>query len=151
MLFSAGIIPYRFNKNGEMEFFLGHPGGNHWYNGNLWMFLKGCTIGDENWKDTAWREFSEESNVTLPEELKEKLIPLGSVIQNRHKTTIAFGLEFGDIDAEKCHSNIADDGSCYEIDAYEWMNFKKVKEVTHPSHIGFYEQLIKIYDDDYQG
>lgn len=149
MLYSAGIIPFRFNKDGEMEFFLGHPGGNHWRNRHLWMFLKGCVSGDESWQETALREFKEESKAKLPEDAISKLIPLGSVLQNTHKTTIAFGIEFGDINPEECSSNMAEDGSCYEIDAYEWMNFDKVKEVTHPTHIGFYEQLISMFNENY--
>lgn len=148
MLYSAGIIPFRFNENGEMEFFLGHPGGNHWRSRHLWMFLKGCVSGEESWQETAIREFTEESKVEFPyDDVESKLIPLGSVLQNSRKTTIAFGLEYGDIDPKKCSSNLSEDGSCYEIDAYEWMNFDKVKEVTHPTHIGFYEQLMQMFNE----
>ena len=30
MEYSSGIIPFRKNKNGEIEFFVGHPGGVGW-------------------------------------------------------------------------------------------------------------------------
>lgn len=39
---SCGIIPFRKNESGEMEFFLGHPGGNWGNQRELWMFLKGA-------------------------------------------------------------------------------------------------------------
>lgn len=144
MIYSAGIIPYRINAEGEMEFFVGHPGGNHWNSRNLWMFLKGQVEDNENWRTTAIREFQEETNLTLPEEVLNNLIPLGSVLQNSHKTTIAFGLYYPDIDPNNCVSNMADDGSCREIDDYQWMTYDKLKDVTHCTHIGFYEQLMSM-------
>ena len=149
MNYSAGIIPYRVNDEGEMEFFVGHPGGNHWNNRYLWMFLKGGVEGDENWSQTAVREFEEETGLTLSDEMVNSLIPLGSVLQNSHKTTIAFGLHYPDIDPNSCHSNLADDGSCYEIDSYRWMTYDKLKEVTHKTHLGFYDKLISINNETY--
>ncbi len=144
MIYSAGIIPYRSNDNGEMEFFVGHAGGNHVNGRSLWMFLKGHVEGDENWEETAIREFQEETNIEIPKEKLKHLIPLGQVLQNSYKTTIAFGIHYPEIDPHECHSNMAEEGGYPEIDGYQWMPYSKLKLVTHPTHIGFYEQLLAI-------
>jgi|GEM_PF-14814 len=125
MKISCGIIPFRKNKNDELEFFLGHPGGNYKNCRNLWMFLKGAIEDNESWEDTALREFKEETGLTMDGCDSRMLIPLGSVQQNPHKVTVAFGLHYPNIDPDECVSNIADDGITPEIDKYKW-NWKKV-------------------------
>lgn len=145
---SCGIIPFRKNENGEMEFFLGHPGGNWGNQRELWMFLKGAVEGDETWSDTALREFKEETGLTMEDCESGMLIPLGSVQQNPHKITVAFGLHYPNIDPSKCFSNMVDDVTP-EIDRYRWMTYDEVCKYTHHTHIGFYDQLIDM--DKYCG
>ena len=66
MKYSAGIIPFRINKEtNELEFFVGHPGGYWWKNKNYWAFLKGNVENGENWQETALREFKEESGLSM--------------------------------------------------------------------------------------
>lgn len=149
MKISCGIIPFRKNKNGELEFFLGHPGGNYKNCRNLWMFLKGAIEKDESWEDTALREFKEETGLTMDGCNREMLIPLGSVQQNPHKVTVAFGLHYPNIDPDTCVSNIADDGVTPEIDKYKWMSYDEVCKYTHHTHLWFYDQLIDM--DKYCG
>lgn len=143
---SCGIIPFRRNENGKLEFFLGHPGGNYPRTRDLWMFLKGSVEGDETWVDTALREFKEETSLPLEDCSESMLIPLGSVQQNPHKTVVAFGLYYPNIDVEKCHSNISEDGITPEIDRYRWMTYEEVCKYTHHTHIGFYDQLIEMVE-----
>lgn len=142
MKISCGIIPFRKNKDDELEFFLGHPGGNYKNCRNLWMFLKGATEHDETWEETALREFKEETGLTMDECDSGMLIPLGSVQQNPHKVTVAFGLHYPNIDPDVCVSNIADDGVTPEIDKYKWMTYDEVCKYTHHTHQLFYDQLI---------
>lgn len=144
MIYSAGIIPFRRNNNGEIEFFVGHPGGEMWKNRNYWAFLKGGVEEGESWQDTALREFTEESGISLSSISKNNLIALGTVQQNKHKIVIAFGAYLPDIDPNECHSNMADNGENVEIDRYAWFNFDTLKNITHPTHIGFYEQIIDL-------
>ena len=127
MEYSAGIIPFRRNSDGQVEFFVGHPGG---------------VEGDESWEECALREFREESGLKLEGIGKKDLIPLGTSKQNKHKIVIAFALYYPDIDTEKCFSNVADNGLYPEIDKYAWMTFNELKEKTHHMHINFYEQII---------
>lgn len=144
MEYSAGIIPFRRNNDGDLEFFVGHPGGvdNKW--DNYWAYLKGGVENDETWVQTAMREFQEESGVSLKGIKENDLIPLGTSKQNKRKIVVAFGLYYPDIEPEECFSNMADNGLNPEIDRYAWMTFDKLKDVTHPMHIDFYKQLIEL-------
>lgn len=148
MNISCGIIPFRKNESGEMEFFLGHPCGNWGGQKELWMFLKGAVEGDETWSDTALREFKEETGLTMEDCESGMLIPLGSVQQNHHKIAVAFGLHYPNIDPSKCFSNMVDDVTP-EIDRYRWMTYDEVCKYTHHTHIWFYDQLIDM--DKYCG
>jgi len=144
MKFSAGIIPFRVNDKNQMEFFVGHPGGNSWKHRNYWAFLKGGVEKGEDFQTTAIREFKEESGLTLEDCESKMLIPLGTVLQNPKKTVAAFALHYPNIDPSKCFSNMADNGLNPEIDSYRWMNYDDLEKCTHPSHLVFYKQLIDL-------
>ena len=139
MIHSAGIIPFRVN-DGVVEFFVGPPGG---CKTDYWAFMKGQVDDDDvSFKDTAVREFCEETGLSFDEETIDYLIPLGSVMQNPGKCVHAFGLYVSDIDPDVCFSNLVDDGSGIpEIDDYCWMSFDTIRDKTHKTHITFYEQL----------
>lgn len=144
---SAGIIPYRF-INGEIEFFVGHPGGPYWKSNPYYAFLKGGIEDNEDSLMAAKREFEEESGIKLPDDIT--LISLGSVKQNSKKTVFAYGVNF-DIDAEKCYSN-----ECQvehpsksgilitipEIDKYAWFTIKELSEITNKNHLFFYQKIV---------
>lgn len=139
---SAGLIPFRKNKNNELEFFVGHPGGQSW--NPYWAFLKGGINEGENAFDAALREFGEESGVIFKDVTPEDVISLGSVQQNRHKIVTAFGIEFPHINPEDCFSNLCEDGVTPEIDKYKWMTYAELKDVTHKKHLVFYQQLLDL-------
>lgn len=144
MKYSAGIIPFRENKKGELEFFVGHPGGASWSQRNYWAYLKGGVEKGEDYSTTAIREFKEESGLSMKDCPSDMLIPLGSVLQNPRKTVVAFGLYYPNIDPSECHSNMADNGLNPEIDKYQWMTYEELKKCTHPQHLHFYEKLIEM-------
>lgn len=140
---SCGIIPFRKNENGELEFFVGHPSGHYSNNRELWMFLKGHCEDGETWTDTAIREFKEESGLTLEDCDSSMLIPLGSVQQNPHKVVVAYGLNYPNINPSECYSNMIDGNSLIpEIDGYRWMTYDEICKYSHHTHMGFYDQLI---------
>lgn len=145
MQYSAGIIPFRLNKENELEFFVGHPGGKKWEKQNYWAFLKGGVEDGEDWVSTALREFNEESGVLIEDD--KNLIPLGSTMQNPQKTVIAYGIYFPNIDPDKCYSNIADNCTHNEIDRYQWITYDKLCKCTHRKHLIFYEKLLKLKDE----
>ncbi|MEM0476643.1 MAG: NUDIX domain-containing protein [Candidatus Aenigmatarchaeota archaeon] len=96
---SAGVLVYR-KKNNKIEILLVHPGGPFWQNKdeNSWSIPKG-EIEDEdiNLKETAIREFEEETGLKINEEDKEKMFYLGEV-KSTNKILYVFILEkdFGD-------------------------------------------------------
>lgn len=142
MRYSAGIIPFRINNTtNELEFFLGHPGGYGWKNKNYWAFMKGHVEEGETWQDTAVREFKEETGLPLADLRTESLISLGTVQQNSGKVAVAFGLHYPNINPDTCFSNVIEDGVTPEIDAYKWIPYDKLENVTHKSHLIFYEQI----------
>lgn len=144
MKYSAGIIPFRTNIQGELEFFVGHPGGIRWSRTNYWAYLKGNVEKGENYVTAAIREFKEESGLSMEDCKSQILIPLGTSLQNPNKTVIAYGLYYPNIDPSKCYSNMADNGLNPEIDAYRWLSYEELKKCTNPTHLIFYETLIKM-------
>lgn len=82
MTISAGIIAYAY-YNGEIMFFVGHPGGNR---NDCWSMLKCQHDEGEELLDTPLREFKEESTIDLS---KYKDGYLGDVQQSKYKTVHA--------------------------------------------------------------
>ena len=140
---SAGIIPYKF-ENGEIKFFLGHPGGPENRRKNYWALLKGSMEPGEDELETAIREFQEESGIKLDAELvKKKLWLVGTVKQRRDKIVTAFAMEVNDIDPSKCFSNMVPNENFPEMDEYCWFTLSEVKEVSNKNNIWFYEEIMR--------
>lgn len=142
MIYSAGLIPFRTNENNDVEFFLGHPGGNPQ---DVWYYLKGQLEEGEDPQTAAVREFKEESGLSMEDCQYMMLYPLGSVKQNPKKTVYAYGIYYPNIDPDKCHSNLCPDGVTPEIDKYRWMTLDEVKAKSHPKHLQFYEKLVEMH------
>lgn len=135
---SAGIIPYKVN-DGNVEFFLGHPGG---MDRPYYAYLKGEVVDGEDDIDAAVREFGEESGVDVSG-LKDRLEYLGEVRQNKNKNVVAFALKVNDINPDLCFSNMCDDGATPEIDRYGWFTMDQVLELSHRTHIPFYNKIME--------
>lgn len=136
---SCGVIPFRVNSGGVIEFFVAHPTNS----GNYWAFCKGCIEDDETEQQTAIREFEEETGVSLSGIKEDDLIYLGKTQQSKKKVVVAFGLEYPNIDEMKCHSNFLEDGVTPENDDFKWLTFNELKGTTHKKHVKFYETLIE--------
>jgi predicted NUDIX family NTP pyrophosphohydrolase len=69
-----------------------HPGGPYFKNKdiNCWSIPKGGVEDNESLKDTACREFSEETGISLSQETKNKLLYLGAIKQKGGKTVHAW-------------------------------------------------------------
>lgn len=147
---SAGIIPFRINEDtGKLEFFVGHPGGYGWEGKNYWAFLKGHVESGESWQDAAIREFKEETGLSMTDCRSQMLFPLGKVRQNNTKEAIAFALHYPNIDPDKCFSNVIEDGVTPEIDKYRWIEYDAIKNMTHKTHLVFYEQIKKMVEESF--
>ena len=142
MAHSAGIIPYKF-EDGEIKFFLGHPGGPTNEHRNYWALLKGGIENGEEPEDTAIREFQEESGIRLEEdEVKERMWLVGTIKQREGKLVTAYALEVDDIDCEKCFSNMVSGEDFPEMDRYAWFTIDEVVGVVSASNRWFYREIM---------
>ena len=159
--YSAGIIPFRMNKKGKTEVFLGFPGqprvknykAPHWM--DRWQILKGHMESGEDPMECAIREFCEESGVPKNKILKSKLVKLGSVPMTETRKLVCYGLDLTNSDKFKSirfHSNMIDSkayieinhGKPYpEIDDYKWIEFDDV-DGAKPYEKQFYEKCNNI-------
>lgn len=64
---SAGILVYRFDKDGKLQVLLGKMGGPRWSKKSVgaWNIPKGHIEDGENLLDGAIREFMEETNLNI--------------------------------------------------------------------------------------
>lgn len=136
--FSAGILPFRMNENGNTEVFLGFPGQPKnkdfqppkWM--NRWSILKGQMENGEDPLKCAVREFCEESGVSPKLISPNKLISLGTENMEGYRNIVCYGLDLTDnkqFDTTDFHSNPIDSssfiemngGKAYpEIENYSW-------------------------------
>lgn len=164
--FSAGIIPFRMNKQGKTEVFLGFPGQpknkrfNPPYWMNRWQIMKGHMENGEDPKECAIREFCEESGVSPKLISHNQLINLGSEQMHQGRKLVCYGLDLTDntnFDSIKFHSNMIDSphyiqingGKAYpEIEKYGW---KEVDNVGGSSsyETAFYQKCDKICKSRY--
>jgi predicted NUDIX family NTP pyrophosphohydrolase len=98
---SAGILLFR-KKGGMVEVLLAHPGGPFWAKKDegAWSIPKGEIAEDEDEIAAAWREFFEETGLSL----RGELLRLGAFRQPSGKLVAAFALE-ADVDANQLRSN----------------------------------------------
>jgi predicted NUDIX family NTP pyrophosphohydrolase len=127
---SSGILIYR-KKNGKVQVFLVHPGGPFWKNKDLnsWSIPKGEIENEEDLKNTALREFEEETGIVLTDEDKEKIFYFGEV-KSKNKIVYVFALEKDLGDEIKIKSNLikTEFGEFPEIDKGEYFDLEIAKE-----------------------
>lgn len=164
--FSAGIIPFRMNKNGKTEVFLGFPGqprnksfkAPNWM--NRWQIMKGHMERGEDPLECAVREFCEESGVPASKINRRRLISLGSVQMTERRKLVCYGLDLTNSNSFKnvrFHSNMIDSkhyiemngGKPYpEIASYGWKEFDSV-DGSKPYENEFYRMCDEICQKRY--
>ncbi len=87
---SAGLLMYT-KTNGILKVFLVHPGGPFFKNkgDGFWGIPKGLIEKDEEYIQTAIREFKEETGI----DSKGEYLPLGSIKQKNKKIVYAWAFE----------------------------------------------------------
>jgi predicted NUDIX family NTP pyrophosphohydrolase len=139
---SAGILIYR-KKNGKIQVFLVHPGGPFWKNKDLnsWSIPKGEIENEEDLKNTALREFEEETGIALTDKDKEKIFYLGEV-KSKNKIVYVFALEKDLGDEIKIKSNLVktEFGEFLEIDKGEYFDLEVAKEKL----VSYQKELIEM-------
>jgi predicted NUDIX family NTP pyrophosphohydrolase len=146
---SAGILPYRFSKDGRLEVYLVHPGGPFWAkkDDGAWSVAKGeVDEGEDELLSVALREFTEETGVVAIGELLE-LEP----VQQPSKKMIHTWAVAQDIDPANFVSNHFEmewpkgSGairSFPEVDRVDWFNIPSAKQKILPGQVPIIDQLV---------
>jgi predicted NUDIX family NTP pyrophosphohydrolase len=147
---SAGLLPYRFNADGELEVLVVHPGGPLWAKKDegVWSIAKGEYASDEEPQAAADREFAEELGQPAP---LGPRIDLGELRQPSGKRVHVWAVE-GDVDAENVASNMFElewpprSGQRKywpEVDRADWLSLGQAKLKLLKGQIGFVDRLVE--------
>jgi predicted NUDIX family NTP pyrophosphohydrolase len=145
---SAGLLLFR-RRNGELEVFLGHPGGPFWVKKDLgaWTIPKGEYEPSEGALDAARREFEEETGFKVD----GAFLDLGTVTQGSGKIVSAWAVE-GDCDPEKLVSNFCEIEwpprsrrmiEIPEIDRGAWYSMDEARTKIFTAQVPFLDRLIE--------
>lgn len=143
---SAGILLYK-KENENIKVLLCHPGGPYWENTNLhsWGIPKGELDKNEKLKEAAIREFKEETNLDIDNNL---IFLYTKKVSNNKLVTIFFKEQ--DLELSNCKSNTFllewPKGSKQikeypENDKFEWINLEEAYELIFPQQIIFLDKL----------
>ena len=143
---SAGMLLYKY-ENGELLFFLVHPGGPFLKkkSDGWWTIPKGEPEADEPLLATALREFEEETGFKPSGEF----IELTAVIQKGGKKVYCWACE-GDLDPQKVVSNTFEmewppaSGkfkTFAEVDQAGWFNLEEAKFKINGRQFALLEEL----------
>jgi predicted NUDIX family NTP pyrophosphohydrolase len=146
--FSAGLLLYRLNEEGQIEVLLVHPGGPFWAKKDVrvWSLPKGEYDAGEEPLDAAEREFEEELGQPAPLGAR---IDLGELDQSSAKRVHAWAIE-ADFDADHITSNTFEmewppkSGTLAEfpeVDRAAWFDVVEAREKLLPGQIGFLDRL----------
>ena len=138
MIYSAGILLWRYRSQGTKEFFVVSPGGPLWTDKYNWGPPKGqMEVNEDPWT-TASREFTEETGQQL-EGTQEDYLYLGPIKQRKGKTVHIFSRQYIiDIFPEDCFSNTFTwiDGKDYpEIGHYAWLTLDEINGNSPESYL----------------
>lgn len=147
---SAGILLYR-NINGQIEFFLVHPGGPFFKNKDegYWSIPKGEFLPDENPLAAARREFEEETGRPIK---AGKFIELSPIKQKSGKIVHAWGAE-GELDADTITSNTFEIewpphsgkmSSFPEIDRAGWFDIENARLKINAAQAALIDELLSL-------
>jgi predicted NUDIX family NTP pyrophosphohydrolase len=129
---SAGILMYRLNLH--LEVFLVHPGGPFFKNKDLgsWSIPKGEVDPTETPRDTAIREFKEETGI---EEAPKDLLYLGEIKQKSGKVVYAWAFEYNFTGTIKSNM-VTEWGTPFpEVDKGQYFTVKEAKLKINPAQI----------------
>lgn len=154
---SAGILLFRRNGGGEVEFLLVHPGGPFWArkDAGAWTIPKGGIEDEEEPRACAIRELGEELGAA-PDLDPEKLIELGSVKQRAGKVVEAWAAE-AEFDPATLASNTftmewpprsGNRQEFPEVDRAEWFDLQMAREKILPAQAELLDRLLKILGPD---
>lgn len=143
---SAGLLPFR-RRGDILEVLIAHPGGPFWSRKDLgaWSVVKG-EYTDEDPRDAARREFTEETGYEPPEELS---IELPVITQRGGKIVTVFAVE-ADFDPAGAVSNTFEmewppksgtKTTFPEIDRVEWFSVAEARSKLNAAQVVLLDHL----------
>jgi predicted NUDIX family NTP pyrophosphohydrolase len=148
--FSAGILPYRLSKTGELEVFIVHPGGPFWAkkDAGAWSAAKGEYEESEDPVKAAEREFEEETGLKVP--MGER-VDLGEIRQSSGKRVRLWAVEATELSDNDIVSNKFDmewppkSGqmqSFPEVDRAKWVSASVARQKLVKGQVDFIDRLL---------
>lgn len=149
---SAGILLFRRDDEGGVEFLLVHPGGPFWRRKDqgAWTIPKGQLEEEEEARACAIRELKEELG-QAPDLDPEQLIELGSIKQRAGKVVEAWAAE-AEFDPADLASNAfsmewpprsGSEQEFPEVDKAEWFDLATAREKILPAQAELLERLLE--------
>lgn len=147
---SAGILLYRFEKDGKLQVLLVHPGGPFWRGKDkgVWSIPKGEVHLGENPMDAAIRELEEEIGLKV----EGGLIELPPITQKGGKKVFAWAAQ-GQWDPANLKSNkflmewppgSGNYKEFPEVDSARWFSIEEAREKIISSQVKLLEELERI-------
>jgi predicted NUDIX family NTP pyrophosphohydrolase len=144
---SAGILPYKF-VNGQIYFFIAHPGGPFYRkkDNGFWGIVKGEFDDKEEPLAAAIREFKEETTI----EIKGDFLPLTPRKQKSGKLVYVWAIET-DFSMENITSNTftiewppksGKMAEFPELDKFEWFDVDTTIVKLLPGQVPFVYELL---------
>jgi len=149
---SAGILLFRREGGGEVEFLLVHPGGPFWTRKDegAWTIPKGQIEADEEPRACAIREMEEELGAA-PALDPEQLVELGAIRQRGGKVVEAWAAE-AEFDPAALASNTFSmewpprsgrRQEFPEVDQAEWFGLEAAREKIIPAQAELLDRLLE--------
>jgi predicted NUDIX family NTP pyrophosphohydrolase len=145
---SAGLLIYKFSKEGSLKFFIVHPGGPFWKakDKGAWSIPKGeIEDGEDDLLEVAKRELKEETGIDAPAE-RERFLDLGEITQRSGKIVQAWAFE-GDWNGLLFCSSYVEvlwnnkKIKVPEVDKAGFFDSRITKEKINPAQVEFIERL----------
>ncbi len=154
---SAGLLPWRLNAAGEAEVFLVHPGGPFWAgrDAGAWSIPKGEVEPGEDPRQTAAREFAEETGLPLP---KGAWYPLPAVRLKSGKEILAWAVQVSPEaapDPSRIHANTftmewpphsGHMAEFAEIDRAAWLPLAEARRKANPAYAPWFDIIDRLAD-----
>ena len=156
-LISCGIIMYK-NIDFQNYYLCVHPGGPYFKNKdqNCWSIPKGVIENNESLKETACREFTEETGIYLTQDNKNQLLYIGAVRQKGGKIVHAWVIADPNPDTERIYKSNSftmeypkNSGTIVEfpeVDKVEYFISQEAKDKLNPAQSDFikrWETILK--------
>jgi predicted NUDIX family NTP pyrophosphohydrolase len=136
---SAGLLPYRFRDS--LEVLIAHPGGPFFAGKDqgAWSLVKGIVEPEEDEREAAAREFTEETGWEVT---TDGWVSLGEITMRSRKVVIAWGMRRDfDLETFRPGTFVLHGREYPEIDRVAWMDPGAARRKLNPALEAFIDRL----------